>query len=222
MPVDQISALERFLTYRPIGLAALMLVLVIIALTLSELSETRAGLLKIFMGVGAVCFFAILAAQFFEKDGKHNMRVNVLPGNLNEVEHSAPPDLLVDGQSLSSEAIYTVEDDFVVVIDMEPSISTAETALANLEQRFEDQLEIAQEEHSIALERHRLESQKSLQELQEKISIVTIELEKVKAIQGALANLQSNSASTDQLRLTRELEKGFETFLRNVSGVMEQ
>ncbi len=41
MPVDQISALERFLTYGPIGLAALMLVLVIIALTLSELSETR-------------------------------------------------------------------------------------------------------------------------------------------------------------------------------------
>jgi hypothetical protein len=57
------GAFQGFLTYGPLGLAGLLLVLVVTALTLRKVDEATERVLKLVLFVGAFCFVAALVAQ---------------------------------------------------------------------------------------------------------------------------------------------------------------
>ena len=227
MDTAQISAFENFLSYGPIGLAGLMLVLVIFALLLSDMSEARSSLLKFFMVIGGLCFAAVLSAQFFERDSEHNMRVNVLPTNLHTRAHAAPPALLVNGQSFDPSQAHVVAQDFVVIIDLSEGLSSAEAALnaakatlestkSDLEARHEAALDALEEAHAQAIEALEVQMTAEVAERDGTISFVTTELEKVRAIQASLSDLQSDAPSLEILRISKQMNREFDGFMRNM------
>ena len=65
-----IDSFARFLMYGPIGLAGLMLVLVILALTVRTMDPARERLLRQMMYIGAGCFAIAVAANVFAVSGE--------------------------------------------------------------------------------------------------------------------------------------------------------
>ena len=65
LPSSILSGSAGFLNYGPLGLAALMLVLVIITLLLRKVDQSQERLLKLCLYIGAFCFVAALLAQHF-------------------------------------------------------------------------------------------------------------------------------------------------------------
>jgi hypothetical protein len=62
-----IDSFSGFLKYGPTGLAGLMLVLVILAFNLRDLTASRERILTRFMYVGVFCFALSLAAILFRR-----------------------------------------------------------------------------------------------------------------------------------------------------------
>ena len=98
MPTENINALQQFLQWGPLGLAGLMLVLVVIALAL-DITAQRAGLLKFFMVIGALCFVAALLFQYLKPEGELSLRLAVYPNDL--IDSPFPePEIKLNGRSI--------------------------------------------------------------------------------------------------------------------------
>lgn len=203
---EQISSLERFLDYGPVGLAGLMLVLVVLALSLSKLTEERASLLKFFMVVGALCFGVSVIAQIFEKSGSYEMKVAIVPEGLEESPHSAPPSLKIDGEKFDYGLPHLVEENFSVLIDLTSSVDSAENAIALVRTDLEAELE---------------KLKKARSESEERLKMVSNELDKFQAIQDALSGLQSDAPSLVILKVSRQLDQQIKQFLTNVGRAIE-
>lgn len=133
MQAENIGALEGFLTYGPIGFAAIMLVLVIVAMATGHLDETRSRLLRFFMIVGAVCFLAALAAEFFAKQSAHRMTVVVAPNDLGPASQFPPPIFRLNGELLDSPA-FTVDRSGSLIVDVTESVGAYQTVSAQVEE----------------------------------------------------------------------------------------
>ena len=133
MEVQQISALEKFLAYGPIGLAGLMLVLVIIAILARETTARQSGLLKFFMVVGGICFLASTAAEFFAVKSSHRLSVLVAPQNLGDQTAFPKPILRVNGERLVGN-VFDVSGTVSLLVDVTNSVGAFQTVSANADQ----------------------------------------------------------------------------------------
>ena len=209
MGSDQISSLEGFLDYGPIGLAGLMLVLVVIALITRELTEVKADLLKFFMVVGGFCFSIALIAQVFVAPGSYRMNVAVVPSNLEEKPHAAPPALQIDGESFAHGTPHEVDRDFSMLIDLTSTVETAEVAMETARLGLEADLAALKEsmvnEHS---------------DLEQRLTVVAIELEKFKAIQDVLDQLQSDAPNSEVLKVRLQLNQKLRQFITKLGAAV--
>lgn len=122
---------EGLLQFGPIGLAALMLVLTIIAILFREVTQSHERLLKQFMYVGAVCFAISIVAAFWSSS--HVVHFRVFPNETAAFKNMPRPDISVDADHLTSPFSYRFWSDKTAIIDMSESINTAQM----LEQRVE-------------------------------------------------------------------------------------
>lgn len=221
MPTDSISAFENFLSYGPIGLAGLMLVLVVVALYGADLTQTKASLLKFFMIIGAFCFAALVVVQFLSVDGEHNMTVSVLPSDINEKSHSSSPVLLVDGQGYTPGEPHVIKADFVFVIDMTSTVSKSEAALIALKSESEQTLEKLREDSEKELVELTNESNEALQELRDTIGAFSNELSRIKGVQEVVVSLQSESPSLEAFRQNQALNTELTRFISAVEPLIE-
>ena len=121
MQGDTINSFEKFLNYGPIGLAGLMLVLVIFAMTIQKPSPGQASFLKFFMVIGAICFLATLAAEFFAPKSSHRMSVFVAPNNFQSNSGFPPPIIRFNGEVLSK-SVFNVSEAGSLLIDVTQSV----------------------------------------------------------------------------------------------------
>lgn len=115
---------EGLLQFGPIGLAALMLVLTIIAILFRDVTERHERLLRQFMYVGAVCFAISIVAAFWSSS--HVVHFRVFPNETAAFKNMPRPDISVDADHLTSPFSYRFWSDKTAIIDMSESINTAQ------------------------------------------------------------------------------------------------
>jgi hypothetical protein len=92
-PSSLFTGAEGLLRYGPLGLAALLLVLVVLVLLLRKLDPSQESILKIFLYVGAFCFVAALVAQSFALPDAKLQEENIrLKAELKAERDRPPPD----------------------------------------------------------------------------------------------------------------------------------
>jgi hypothetical protein len=87
---------QGFLTYGPLGLAGLFLVLVVTALSLRRVDEAAERVLKLVLFIGAFCFIAALIAQHFtppDKETPSYSKQRVVLTNTEKALNDAAPKL---------------------------------------------------------------------------------------------------------------------------------
>ncbi|MEM1006539.1 MAG: hypothetical protein AAF496_02310 [Pseudomonadota bacterium] len=163
MEIETIGAFESFLRWGPLGLAGLMLVLVIFALSTGKLTPERSKLLRTFMFVGAGCFVAALVAQYFAGEGKHRVVLSVLPNDL-DGSSFPPPKIQANGQDVDRRAIFFVTEATALSIDVsravglyqttaqqaqeaEQKVVTAESELVSANQKVEEAQEMIEQQN---------------------------------------------------------------------------
>ncbi|TXL70884.1 hypothetical protein FHP25_32725 [Vineibacter terrae] len=76
---EALSGLAKFLEYGPLGLAGLMLVIIMVAVTVRKLTPAMERTLRHLMYIIGGCFALALAAQFFKSPAE--LYLNVIPLN---------------------------------------------------------------------------------------------------------------------------------------------
>jgi hypothetical protein len=118
-----IDSLSGFLKYGPTGLAGLMLVLVIIAFNLRDLTPPRERILTRFMYVGFFCFALALAANFFSISGAYQLYFHVFPLEEGE-KHALPmPIVKVNNVRLDEKMTYLVKSQATAIVDVSDAIN---------------------------------------------------------------------------------------------------
>lgn len=135
MKTESISALEKFLSYGPIGLAGLMLVLVVLALSFRELTPQKASLLKFFMVVGGLCFGAALLAQTLQGKSSHPLTVVVAPNDLGQANSFPPPIIRFNGKKISRTEPMIVGNSATLLIDVTDALGIYKTVSNQNEQK---------------------------------------------------------------------------------------
>jgi hypothetical protein len=124
MTPDQIEGWTRFLEYGPIGLAALMLVLVIVALLIGNFSAGRERTIRLFMYIGAGCFAIAVVAAFVQSPQQFQVFFRVLP--IETEESSLPrPLITVNNKPLEEEGTAIVDREMTVIIDVSRAMAVA-------------------------------------------------------------------------------------------------
>ncbi len=127
-----IDAFSRFLNYGPIGLAGLMLVLVIVGLSIRNLTAGRERLLRQFMYVGAICFLAALSFQAIR--GRYGMSVMVYPNDL-DGSVLPPPVTYINGKKIDKGIAYSISSDVNEIVDVTRAFDMAKSATIELQQK---------------------------------------------------------------------------------------
>jgi len=125
------SDFSDFLKYGPIGLAGLMLVLVIIALTIGRLDERKAQLLRRFMYVGAFCFVVASVMAFLPSvtpvpDTPHTLYLRVEPLDMNTAHKFPPPTVTINAEVQKNPLQYAIHSDVTAIVDVGQAISFVE------------------------------------------------------------------------------------------------
>lgn len=126
MANEEISAFGGFLEYGPIGLAGITIVISVIAIRSSNMSDNQTGMLKFIVSAAVFMFFLALVAEFFSRDAEHELTFAVTPLNITEVEHFAPPDLRVDGQELDENNKFNAKANAQITVDVSEAIAIAQ------------------------------------------------------------------------------------------------
>jgi len=127
---ELVDKFSEFLRYGPIGLAGLMLTLVIIGLSIGELSELRERLLRQFMYVGAFCFVVALAANLFSTPGAYPIHFRVLPLDMGS-RHKLPMPIIKANSNLVDENMtYIVKSEVTAIVDVSDAINFVENVRA--------------------------------------------------------------------------------------------
>ena len=185
-----IGALEKFLSYGPIGLAGLMLVLVVIALSFRELTPAKAGLLKFFMVVGAVCFLAALIVPSLTSESEHRVTVVVAPNDLGERRNFPPPIVRLNGERIDRSEPMLVASRSTIIIDVTDALGVYEKVEKDVQTK-------AQELASVESEKDALEAD---------VGLLREDVEKREA-QVVEANARMSSLNEDIARLKTETAK---------------
>jgi hypothetical protein len=125
------SAFQGFLAYGPIGLAGLLLVLVVTALSLRwNMNDASARLLRLVLFVGAFCFVAALVAQHFTPPAPgpseaHVLGLSVFPNGL-EGSGLPPARVTINSQEVPQPITkYKIESDVNAVVDVNRAVEFA-------------------------------------------------------------------------------------------------
>jgi hypothetical protein len=125
---------SKFLQYGSIGLAGLMLFLVVVAISLKDLTPSLERTLRNFMAVGAFCFVASLVATYLNNSGAHNLRFKVLPHDVDGENALPPPVIEVNGTPLLDRKIpYKNESDAMVIVDVNRALELVQRKAQELE-----------------------------------------------------------------------------------------
>lgn len=122
---ENLNSFSSFLAYGPIGLAGLMLVLTIIALSLRTMTESRERLLRQFMYVGAGCFFVAIAANFFGVAGKYPLHFQVYPLDLGEKRILPAPIIKANNTVIDGNRTYMVRSEVTASVDVSDAMNYA-------------------------------------------------------------------------------------------------
>jgi len=117
-----IDSFTKFLMYGPIGLAALMLVLVILVLTTRTMDPARERLLRQMMYIGAGCFAIAAAANFFAVSGAYTLWLHVTPLNDGSQQTLPKPIITANGKVLDEKLSYLVKQDVMTIVDVSDAI----------------------------------------------------------------------------------------------------
>jgi hypothetical protein len=117
-----IDSFARFLMYGPIGLAGLMLVLVILALTVRTMDPARERLLRQMMYIGAGCFAIAVAANFFAVSGAYTLLLRVIPLDEGSEQTLPKPIVEANGIRLGNNKSYLVKQDVTTIVDVSDAI----------------------------------------------------------------------------------------------------
>jgi hypothetical protein len=128
------SVFQGFLTYGPIGLAGLMLVLVVTALSLRwNLTAPAAKLLERVLYVGAFCFVAALIAQYLTSTAPmpdpphHTLGLSVYPNGL-DGSGLPPAKITINSNPIAQPvANYKIESDVNAVVDVNQAVEYAKS-----------------------------------------------------------------------------------------------
>jgi hypothetical protein len=118
---DTIDSFSTFLKYGPTGLAALMLVLVAISLSL-QITPQRERLLKQFMYIGAFCFVLALGASFFSVAGAYQLYFRVIPLDAGSRRVLPLPIIKINSTTVDEQKGYLVKSEATAVIDVTDAI----------------------------------------------------------------------------------------------------
>lgn len=134
-PEPLFTGAANLLKFGPLGLAGLMLVLVIIALAIREMSPSRERLLRQFMYIGAFCFALAGALSFFAPTSVHMVHFHVEP--LDEVASGAlpPPKITINSEPVKAPFKYPVKSEVTAIIN----VSDAIQAIANYRNKIGEQ-----------------------------------------------------------------------------------
>lgn len=211
MDTSFVTSLGDFLRWGPLGLAGIMLVLVIFALTLGKVTAARERILRTFMYIGAVCFLAALAAQFFERSGEFRVTLSVIPSDLDGSPFD-PPRVVFNSQDQDGGRELKVVRDSTLSIDLSRAFDLfedqrviAENAQAEAEQ-FENELVRAEEQVNVFAAREQ-EARSALIDLQSNLSSGDFELREARetiafqsrALEEARAQTQALKTRIDAL-----------------------
>jgi hypothetical protein len=116
-----IDSFSTFLKYGPTGLAALMLVLVAIALSL-QITPQRERLLKQFMYIGAFCFALALGASFFSVAGAYQLYFRVIPLDAGSRRILPLPIIKINSTTVDEQKGYLVKSEVTAVVDVTDAI----------------------------------------------------------------------------------------------------
>lgn len=112
----------EFLKYGPLGLAGLMLVLVIVALTLGKLDGRRERLMTKFMYVGAFCFVVASIFAFLPGSSAHWLHFRVEPLSSGEKPKLPLPIFTVNNTRLEKPS-YLVSSEATAIIDVTDAVN---------------------------------------------------------------------------------------------------
>ena len=117
-----IDSFAGYLKYGPIGLAGMMLVLVIIALTVRTMDPARERLLRQMMYVGAGCFAIAMAASVFSLNGAYTLYLRVFPLDVGSKQTLPKPIVKANGKLLDENMTYLVKQDVTTIVDVSDAI----------------------------------------------------------------------------------------------------
>ena len=122
------SEFSDFLKYGPIGLAGLMLVLVIIALSIGTLDPKKERLLRLFMFIGAFCFVVASIMAFLPGffTGSHYLYLRVEPLDMDTAHKFPPPTVTINQQVQKNPLQYSINADVTAIVDVGRAISFVE------------------------------------------------------------------------------------------------
>jgi hypothetical protein len=143
-----LDSLSTFLKYGPAGLAALMLVLVVISLSL-EINPQRERLLRQFMYVGAFCFVLTLIANYFSVAGAYQLYFRVIPLDAGANHILPPPIIRINSSMIDEQKAYLVKSDVTAVVDVTDAIEQAQQIRTENERQREALKGIATGSNSI-------------------------------------------------------------------------
>ncbi|WP_107675370.1 hypothetical protein [Agrobacterium sp. LAD9] len=124
------------LQYGPIGLAAIMLFLVVIALRAPTLSRERASLLRFFMITGSLCFLVACVFAFLMegKPNEHMVYFRVDPLDGGSRARFPKPLIKINNRTLEP-AEYLVKSEVTAIIDVNDAIDELQQARAGAERQ---------------------------------------------------------------------------------------
>jgi hypothetical protein len=112
-----------------------MLVLVIVALTMGELTREKANLLRQFMYIGGSCFFVAVVASLFSNGGAHILHFRVIPVDQWAQSKLPPPDIRVNNMPLDEKMNWLVRGESTAIVNVTDALS----AVAQLRNQSEMQ-----------------------------------------------------------------------------------
>lgn len=131
MPSENITAYERFLEYGPIGLAGLTLVLSVSAILARDLNDNQFKILRLVLITGFASLVSLLVADFISVDDTHDMRVTIMPLDVqNQIGVFPEPLVKVDEVEIDRKIPHPVSDDFFVTVDVSLAISAVQSAIS--------------------------------------------------------------------------------------------
>lgn len=125
MSPEQIAGWTKFLEYGPIGLAALMLVLVIVALSIGDFTAARERIMKLFLYVGAACFAVAVLAGIIQRPQQFQVFFRVIP--LESEDNSLPKPLITVNNKQITDGQASIDRELTIIIDVSKAISVAKT-----------------------------------------------------------------------------------------------
>jgi hypothetical protein len=134
--VQTLVGFADFLKYGSIGFAGLMLVLVIAALSIRQMDDKTATLLRTFLFVGAFCFVVSSASTFFSEIYKtsHLLYLTVIPNQMHGSD-LPPPVITINNENQPIPLRYQIAEDVTAIVDVNDAVNKLRNVTSLVQQQ---------------------------------------------------------------------------------------